>query len=118
MPYRNEFASGDSLWSLVESESVRDFQGVIRHNGQEEASDLPRALTPPRGQDRITRIIVIDGSTVTSAVRIGYPGAEATLLQLAAVIIDLGALRNIRPGSIPRPSAIRGSANLPARRNG
>ena len=108
MPYRNEFASGASLWSLVESESVRDFQGVIRHNGREEASDLPRALTPPRGQDRITRIIVIDGSTVTSAVRIGYPGAEATLLQLAAVIIDLGALRNIRPGSIPRPSAIRG----------
>ena len=108
MPYRNEFASGDSLWHLVESESVKEFQGMIRRSGPEEAAEPPRTLTPVRGQDRITRIIVIDGSTVASAVRTGYPGAEAALLQLAAVIIDLDALRNIAPGSIPRPSAIRG----------
>ena len=62
----------------------------------------------PVARTRITRIVVIDGSTVTSAVRIGYPGAEAALLQLAAVIIDLGAVRNIPPASIPRPSTIRG----------
>ena len=108
MPYRNEYASSDSLWRLVESESVKEFQGMIRHGGPEEAAEPPEALTPPRGQDRVTRIIVIDGSTVTSAVRIGYPGAEAALLQLAAVIIDLEALRSIPPASIPRPSAIRG----------
>ena len=108
MPYNNEYASGDSLWRLVESDSVREFQGVVRHGGPEEVAEPPPVLSPPRGEDRVTRIIVIDGSTVTSAVRIGYPGAEAALLQLAAVIIDLGALRNILPGSIPRPSAMRG----------
>ena len=108
MPYRNEYASGDSLWRLVESESVKEFQGIVRQGGLGEAVEPPPALTPPRGHDRITRIIVIDGSTVTSAVRIGYPGAEAALLQLAAVIIDLGALRDIPPASIPRPSVIRG----------
>ena len=107
MPYRNEYASGDSLWRLVQSESVKEFEGMIRRGGSGEAAAPPRALTPSRGHDRITRIIVIDGSTVTSAVRSGYPGAEAALLQLAAVIIDLSALRNIPPGSIPRPSAMR-----------
>ena len=108
MPYRNEFASGDSLWRLVESESVKEFQGMVQRGDPEDAAEPPRTPTPQRGQDRITRIIVIDGSTVTSAVRTGYPGAEAALLQLAAVIIDLEALRNLVPGSIPRPSSIRG----------
>lgn len=107
MPYRNEYASGDSLWRLVESQSVREFEGIIRRDGPEDAVEPPRALTLSRGLDRITRIIVIDGSTVTHAVRNGYPGAEAALLQLAAVIIDLSALRSIPRGSIPRPSAIR-----------
>ena len=107
MPYRDEFARGDSLWRLVESESVREFQGTIRRGGPEETSEPPRTLMPRRDQNTITRIIVIDGSTVTGDVRSGYPGAEAALLQLAAVIIDVDALRKIAPGSIPRPSAIR-----------
>ena len=107
MPYRNEYASGDSLWRLVGSESVREFEGMIRRGDPEDALEPPHALTPSRGFELITRIIVIDGSTVTHAVRNGYPGAEAALLQLAAVIIDLSALRSIPQRSIPRPSAIR-----------
>ena len=107
MPYRNEYASGDSLWRLVESESVREFEGVIRHGDPDNEVELPMMVAPPRSQDWITRIIVIDGSTVIHAVRNGYPGAEAALLQLAAVIIDLSALRSIPRELIPRPSAIR-----------
>lgn len=107
MPYINEYASGDSLWRLIESESVKSFRGMIQHGDPEAAPDPPKALRPPRGNDAVKRIIVIDGSTVPSAVRIGYPGAEAALLQLAAVIIELKALRNIPPGTIPRPSVIR-----------
>ena len=108
MPYRDEFASGDSLWRLVESESVRQFQGVVRHGYDDEEIAFPRVLTPARGNHEVARIIVVDGSTVVSPVRNGYPGAEAALLQLAAVIIDLQAIRAIPVGSIPRPSAIRG----------
>ena len=67
----------------------------------------PQALTPARGLDLVTRIVVIDGSTVRHMVRNGYPQAEAALLQLAAVIIDLTGLRRIPRGSIPRPSTIR-----------
>ncbi|MCE2468910.1 MAG: hypothetical protein J4F32_00010 [Dehalococcoidia bacterium] len=107
MPYEKEFATGESLWRLTTSDSVRDFEGAIRYGGPEEAVEPPVALTPPRGQDAISRIIVIDGSTVASPVRIGYPGAEAALLNLAAVVIDLQALKDIPPGSIPRPSTMR-----------
>ncbi|MCY4393084.1 MAG: hypothetical protein OXE43_13710 [Chloroflexi bacterium] len=107
MPYRNEYASGDSLWRLVESESVKEFEGIVRRGGPEEAAEPPRALTLARGLNLVTRIIVIDGSTVRHTVRNGYPQAEAALLQLAAVIIDLSGLRSIPRGSIPRPSTIR-----------
>ena len=49
MPYRNEYASGDSLWRLVESESVKEFEGIVRRGGPEEAAEPPRALTLARG---------------------------------------------------------------------
>ena len=111
MPYRNEYASGDSLWRLVESLSVREFGGMIRRDDPGEAAGPPAELAPSRGHDRISRIIVIDGSTVRGEVRNGYPGAEAALLQLAAVVIGLKALRDIPPGSIPRPSVIRDMEN-------
>ena len=107
MPYRNEYASGDSLWRLVESESVKEFEGMIRRDAPEEEAEPPLALSPVRGLDFATRIIVIDSSTVPHTVRNGYPQAEAALLQLAAVIIDLSRLRGIPAGSIPRPSTIR-----------
>ena len=107
MPYRNEYASGDSLWRLVGSESIKEFEGIIRRDGPDEAVEPPQALTLARGLDLITRIIVIDGSTVSHMVRNGYPQAEAALLQLAAVVIDLSGLRSIPKGSLPRPSVIR-----------
>ena len=107
MPYNNEYASGDSLWRLVESESVREFSGVIRRDGTNEAGEPPTELAPGRGMNAISRVIVIDGSTVSEEVRNGFPGAEAALLQIAVVVIDIGALRSIPPGVIPRPSAIR-----------
>ncbi|MXX46829.1 MAG: hypothetical protein F4Z38_00775 [Chloroflexi bacterium] len=108
MAYRNEYASGDSLWRLVESDSVREFQGTIRYDASQGVVEGPHMLAAERGLERVTRIIVIDGSTVRHTVRNGYPQAEAALLQLAAVIIDLSQLRSIPRGSIPRPSTIRG----------
>ena len=107
MPYENEFATGESLWRLVESASVKEFEGVIRYGGPEEAAEPPATVTPPRGQSEINRIIVIDGSTVPRPVRNAYPGAEAALLNLAAVVINLQMLRDIPPGAIPRPSTMR-----------
>ena len=95
------------MWRFVLSDSVKDFQNTIRLRDTPETLEPPSTLTPERPQNQIKRIIVLDGSTVTHAVRSGYPGAEAALLQLAAVVLDLDALRRIPPGSIPRPSTIR-----------
>ena len=90
MPYCNDFASGEALWRLVESDSGNEFKGRIRRGASEEIAELPKSddtvSEVPRGS-LVTS--VIDGSTVTSQVRTAYPGAEAALLQLAADVIYL-----------------------------
>ncbi len=107
MPYRDEFASGDSLWRLVESPSVTAFKGVIRYSLTEQDLTLPLCIEPPRGTDHLRHLIVIDGSTVPAQVHNGYPGAEAALLRLAVIVVNLEDLRNLPSVTIPRPSAIR-----------
>ena len=82
MPYTNEFASGNSLWSLADSQSVQDFKGKIRYSDDGVNHPIPPILQPPRGVAQIKRIIAIDGSTVTKTVQNGYPGAEASLFNL------------------------------------
>lgn len=107
MPYRDEFARGDSLWRLVESPSVAAFKGVIRYSPTEQAYPLPQRIAPPRGAGQLRRLVAIDGSTVSAQIRNGYPGAEAALLQLAVIVVNLEDLRNLPSVTIPRPSAIR-----------
>ena len=107
MPYPNEFASGESLPGLTTSQSVLDFQGVISVKDANERHELPTPIIPERSHNRITRVIAIDGSVVPSPVRNGYPGAEAALMRIAAVVLDLKAIQNPDPKRIPRPSEIR-----------
>ena len=107
MPYQNEFASGESLPGLTTSQSVLDFQGAIYIQDANEQHELPDCISPERSHDRITRVIAIDGSVVPTAVRNGYPGAEAALMRIAAVVLDLQAIKNPDPKRIPRPSEIR-----------
>ena len=89
------------------SRSVLDFQGTISIRDANENHRLPEVVSPERSTDRINRIIAIDGSTVSSSVRNGYPGAEAALMRIAAVVLDLRAIRDPHPKRIPRPSEIR-----------
>ena len=107
MPYHNEFARGDSLWRLMENPSVQEFKGVIRHSESQKPHALPVQLNPSRGLNNIKRVIAIDGSSVTRRVQNGYPGAEASLLHWAAIVIKLQAIRNIPRNYIPSPSEIR-----------
>ena len=107
MPYLNEFASGESLPGLTTSQSVLDFQGIINVKDANEQHTLPNRIDPARSHDRITRVIAIDGSIVPTAVRNGYPGAEAALMRIAAVVLDLKAIKHPEPKQIPRPSEIR-----------
>lgn len=108
MPYQNEYARGDSLSRLLENPSVKEFNGIIRRAEDQKAHELPTQLEPQRKAGSITRVIAIDGSTVTHRVQNGYPGAEATLLNLAAIVIKLQELRDIPPRNyIPSPKEIR-----------
>ena len=107
MPYEGEFASGESLSNLLASKSVLDFQGTISVKDANEKHPLPDSVDGVRSPDHITRVIAIDGSVVSAPVRNGYPGAEAALLRIAAVVLDLEKIRHPDPGRIPRPREIR-----------
>ncbi len=107
MPYRNEFAKGDSLSRLEESPSVKDFQGAIKYRENQNIHEPPGSLELERGAGRVKRVLAIDGSTVTHRVKNGYPGAEAALLNLAAIVIKLEAIRDIPRDYIPSPREMR-----------
>ena len=48
MPYRGEFATGDSLWRLEENPSVKAFRGVI-HVRNREGPKVSRRAWSQRG---------------------------------------------------------------------
>lgn len=107
MPYENEYATGESLWRLLENESVKQFQGEILVRTAPEPHEFPPSLTISRGSDSVSRIIAIDGSDVPHQVQNGFPKAEAALLNIAAVVIKTDALRAIGRDDIPSPSQLR-----------
>ena len=107
MPYLNEFASGESLSSLTQSRSVLEFEGTIHKQDANKQHELPVIIEPQRSDDTITRVVAIDGSVVAGTISNGFPGAEAALMRIAAVVLDLQAMRKPEPNWIPRPSEIR-----------
>lgn len=107
MPYPGEYATGESLRRLEDSPAVKEFLGTIRRTEGARSHRLPRRLEVARGSGQITRLVVIDGSTVTHAVENGYPGAEAALLHLAAVVLDLESIRAYSRGYLPGPEEMR-----------
>lgn len=102
MPYPNEIATGESLLWLEKSEALRTFEGTIA-----EIKPGERAKLPPVEIERKAwlpkRIVAIDGSSITHNIRNGFPGAEASLLALSVVFIDIARLISITPGEIPSP---------------
>ena len=113
VPYDGEYATGHTLARLVDNPAVRDFDGEIKKSEPNTAGPLPDTIAPIRGSSKVKRLIAIDGSTVTSRVENGHPGAEASLLNIAAVVIALAKLRELaRLGKssadpIPSPAALR-----------
>lgn len=113
MPYDGEFATGHTLARLVDNPAVRDFDGEIQKSATTGPSVLPTEIEPRRGSTRVKQLIAIDGSTVTSRVENGHPGAEASLLNIAAVVIALAKLRELAQlgrsaaEPIPSPAAVR-----------
>lgn len=107
MPYKGEYATGESLRRLAESPAVKNFLGTIRRGEGVRGHRLPDRLEPTRGTGQITRLVVIDSSAVTDTVENGYPGAEASLFNLAAVVLDLAKIREYSSGYLPGPEEMR-----------
>ena len=113
MPYDGEYATGHTLARLVDNPAVRDFDGEIKKSTPTTSEALPISIAPHRGSTQVKSLIAIDGSAVTSRVENGHPGAEASLLNIAAVVIALAELRDLaKTGKsadepIPSPAAVR-----------
>ena len=124
MPYDGEYATGHTLARLVDHPAVRDFDAEIKKPVDPSDTALPTVIAPDRNAATVNQLIAVDGSTVTSRIANGYPGAEASLLNVAVVVIELTKLRNLtsNTATIPSPTDVRNlerydtvSAVLPGR---
>ena len=98
-----EIATGESLLTLQKSAALRDFEGVIDSNRTSDAPDAAPIADVHRGEWLPRRIVAIDASSITHKVKNGFPGAEASLLMLSVVFIDVSLLAAIGPDEIPSP---------------
>ena len=107
MPYTGEKATGDSLWRLLDNESVRQFQGAIQFRDPSGHHTFPPAIQPARGNNTVKRILAVDGSHITHQVQNGFPRAEAALFHAAVIAIDIEKLQSFEDNTIPSPSELR-----------
>ncbi|WP_440879262.1 hypothetical protein [Vibrio natriegens] len=105
MPHEKEFASGEALLMLENSDSLKDFRGTIQFQ-KEDLERLPVASVV-KSDWAPERVIAIDGSNVHHLVENGYPGADASLIQVSVVAINVKLLHDLDPKCIPRPSLFR-----------
>ncbi len=103
MPFDKEIATGESLIALQKSAALREFEGVIAVRENEVPSDPPPIVKVERTDWIPSRVVAIDGSSITHKVRNGFPGAEASLVMLSVVFIDVSKLSKISPHEIPSP---------------
>jgi hypothetical protein len=89
MPFDKEIATGESLIALQKSAALREFEGVIAVRENEVPSDPPPIVKVERTDWIPSRVVAIDGSSITHKVRNGFPGAEASLVMLSVVFIDV-----------------------------
>lgn len=103
MPFQHEYATGESLLSLQRSPALEDFKAIIRSLPPGQQDPLP-LITVPRNAWVPRRVIAFDGSTVTEPLRNGFPAADASLLKVSIVSIDLHKLeQGVTRDVIPSP---------------
>ncbi len=104
MPYKGQRTTGEALISLQQSKIFEDFSGRIKPTEPSRGPQLSPAEIP-RTEVPVDRVIAIDGSLITETLKNGFPGAEASLVQLALVYIDLRKLKDRGSGKIIPPKA-------------
>lgn len=103
MPFQNEFATGESLLHFQRSESCKKFEGEIAVRNEAGPEVLLNKMKPNRNGWVPYRVIAIDGSQVTHQVKNGFPGADASIVMISIVLIDVSKLQRDDPDEIPSP---------------
>lgn len=98
MPYEGEFAQSKSLRRLAESDKVKELLGdyEIRPTTGSSASleKLDMENLPP-SQWQPDWVLAVDGSHHEVQVKNGFPGAEASYLTIASVLLDVEKIRQL-----------------------
>ncbi len=103
MPFDREFATGESLLSLDTSPAFQEIKGRLRVRPAPTEKGGPVFRREPRRRWRLDRVIAVDGSSVPVAVRNGFPVADASLVKVAVVRLDLSKLDRLPADLIPSP---------------
>jgi len=96
MPYDGEFAQHRSIRRLAESERVTQLLGTYRIRDRATVTQgLPLLVNPNISPASWlpSWVLAVDGSHVEVDVQNGYPGAEASYVTIASVLIDVAKMR-------------------------
>lgn len=98
MPYEGEFAHYGPLRRLVESERVKKLLGSyrVRSNSDEVNSLQPLSPMEIQPSDWMPSwVLAIDGSHAEVDIKNGFPGAEASYVTIASVLLDVKKMRQL-----------------------
>src|SRR5262249_38630681 len=98
MPYDGEFAPYRSLRRIAESERVKDLLGNYKIRPTTGASaSIPKipATELPQSDWKPDWVLAVDGSHHEVQVKNGFPGAEASYLTVASVLLDVEKIRRL-----------------------
>src|SRR5689334_5634667 len=99
MPYDGEYAQYKPIHRIAENERVKALLGNyrIRTRATDEAAEethLVMGDMQPSGWSPHL-VLAIDGSYSSIAIQNGFPGAEATYVTVASVLIDAAKMRQL-----------------------
>ena len=105
MPYEGEFATYRSIRRLTENERVKKLLERMRINDLSQEEAAPSAvkisdISPSEWQPNF--VLAVDGSYQEESIKNGYPGAEIGYVTVAAVLMDVGKIKELdsqRPAS-------------------
>lgn len=98
MPYEGEFANYRPLRRLVESERVNKLLGSYKIRSTSEQLESLQSLSPIKfqpGNWTPNYLIAIDGSHAEVDIKNGFPGAEASYVTVASVILDVAKIKQL-----------------------
>lgn len=96
MPYENEFASHKSLHRIVNSKRVHELLGSYEVRGASEAGSLSLDWqAAPQSSWTPSYVFAVDGSHAEVKIENGFPGAEASYVTVASVLLDVAKMKQL-----------------------